>query len=90
MCFFSRHACALIKNPLQRYYFFLIHANNSEDFCDFTPKIFVILLRGFLQFYSDCFYFASAKVRKICDVCKKKRNKNRKSLSKFAYMQKKQ
>ena len=52
MYFFSRHACALIKNPLQRYYFFLIHANNSEDFCDFTPKIFVILLRLFL--FCEC------------------------------------
>lgn len=29
MCLLSRHDCALIKNPLQRYYFFLKPARAS-------------------------------------------------------------
>ena len=53
MCLFSRHACALIKNPLQRYYFFLIYANNSEDFCDFTPNFLVNSLRTFWKYRSE-------------------------------------
>ena len=69
MCLFSRHACALIKNPLQRYYFFLIYANNSEDFCNFTPNFLTNPLRTFWNYHSeDIFLCESVKCVKVPGV----------------------
>ncbi len=43
MCYYT----FLNEKLLQRYYFFLIYANNSEDFHNFTPNFLEISLRTF-------------------------------------------
>ncbi len=49
MCYYT----FLNEKLLQRYYFFLIYANNSEDFHNFTPNFLEISLRTFWKYHSE-------------------------------------